>query len=398
MNIIVPINADDFNKDLLNNLPILFKNNSLYLVFMGNDAESNRSLLPEVETAVIINEDYNFSRAIYKCLKILGPVINQDDQICVCDLDFAFSYPQIKSQLSKIDFEKEFVYIPILFDKSKHEPINISVSSLIMRNVFYRIDLLKKCQDYEVHNNLCILSFHGLLEIIRHLEETNNNFKFNDIFIHAKKLLTPIKGLREGLAFTQSKDKIPEQTFVPRIHTPEKLIKKAIKQGIYVDLKTDPYSALKDEKRKKVVLSFPEVSLGPDPTKQIGSNQQWLTLIKLLNKTNDIYVFIVGEYPWDEKQLENLDKTWYVKNIEISSIEYNQEKYVIYESDLTFGLQYRNPYLEMSNDVGTPTYFYGWYIDKVKNPKNTYSLAVQKVDCSKFDPVEVYNEIKKLIF
>lgn len=401
MNVIIPINSDNPNWSIIQQFVKIYSGCHIHLVVMGYNSEAIRGkFTSEFKSVSIINgEDYNFSRAIAKCISFSKPLIGSEEFACISNQNYAFSFLQIEPQLKNIniDMDKSYISLDIYEDKSRLQKID-PYNERVMHQSLLRIKSLETSSKFEVVDHICVSKFYRLLEVITKLDVERNNFNYSDIKEYLNKIgLVEVKSRRAGLKIL---DSVQETKVVYKPIPPEVILRRAVEKteryGVPLNLKPDILSSLKDNSNKGIIITFPE-TLSIDKDRYFGDESQWITLIKLLDKTKFVKVYILGNYPWNINSIKNLESTYIISDEQIRGIEEDHKvEYCILNSDLTFGFSYKNKYLEMSNNLGTPTLFYGWNVGEVPNTKNTKSEGIKLIG-NRFEPSEVYSKIRNSV-
>jgi len=400
MKVIIPINSEDYNQKLIKLFDkIYYKKLDVHLLLMGKNSDLERKNMPESINSIFnMNEEFNFSSGMIQAYPHFNHYIDDDELVVVNDLNYIFSYLQILPQLDKINFDKNFVSIDILNDTTDLGSINTDAFSL-MKVVYARISSIEKIK-IDVHDTICITKMKYLKQCIKNLEKKLNNFDIGSIFIELQKMkLKNVSSVKKGYYIGNSSNNINLQ----RVITPEQIVQKAISSGLISDLKPNletSISQIADDEQKNILgvcIGFP-TNAKNNPDKYLGPQQQWKKLITMLDKTKQIRVYILGDYPWNKEFMGKLNSTYYLKD------EYSEEnddyktkaRQIIKSCKVTFGVLIANPYLVMSNEVGTTTLYYGWYIERLKNPNNTKSIGLRQVG-QRFEVNEMYKAIRDLL-
>src|SRR3989304_6931293 len=120
MELIIPIDTDSFKAEDIKNLE-LYTGKSIrrHYILMGSNTDVIKKLIKNAKTINCISDDYNFSRGVYKSLKMLKNIISANEPVMICMYNFMWIKSAIIEQIGECELNKEFIYIPIYEDTSR---------------------------------------------------------------------------------------------------------------------------------------------------------------------------------------------------------------------------------------------------------------------------------------
>ena len=401
MNIILPFDADAENyQDLLQLAPRIFTQTNLYFLFMGIDAEVRREYIPPCKIAVILGgEEFDFSKCIYRSLETLSGTIDSEEIICLTTMDYAVSFPQTRKQVKELNLDNCFLYYNIYEDISNLSSLNLTQVLHPMQNIFNRLVKLEKTGERRIKNKICLMKMYKLLQMTAEFEQRKSEFTLIDIYncLVEEMELTPVEAIRPGLYIGKDNKESQQQEWAEKkdkIKPPSSdwEIRKALHKGIKPEKPTLESSIIK--KSVGIVITFPR-SERVDPERHLGGEGNWVTLIKLLDRTENCFIYIVGRYPWNKKTLYKFNSAFVIDEEKIKGIEDTEmDRYVILNSKLLFGIGYGNEFIKLANEVGTPNLYYSWFEEE--NLTDTFSIQIKQIG-NKFNVHEIYKFMRDFL-
>ena len=146
LNLLIPVNSDEYNPELLLSLHIVFPNCRYHFCIMGKNPHivTKDTLPPNTYTTKYITSiGFNYSFAINVILRELMETMDANSLIAISNPWYFFSPTQLALEVEKLDFTKNFVTIDV-YDDMEEKPLEISSNTRLHLSITLRSKALKE--------------------------------------------------------------------------------------------------------------------------------------------------------------------------------------------------------------------------------------------------------------
>lgn len=203
MNLIIPINSDNYDIRFLRRFPDIYEGVNIHLVIMGKKSDKTHTLLSQFPNKKKDNYEYNYSYAINSILKDLP----RDELSIISDSYSAFSLWHARKKIKKINFDVEYLKINMFYNNPEFgRQINFE-SERLMTGIMNKIIYMKS---KEIAPPIIITRNMFIIDIINGLNESFKTCasRFQLDYQLNKYGLTSIDLEKEGLTFNNKEKSI----------------------------------------------------------------------------------------------------------------------------------------------------------------------------------------------
>jgi hypothetical protein len=205
IHVIIPIDANNFDKEFITLFPIIYNNSSIHISILGKNPKSIIPNIPKEVDSILTYETagYNYSFGFNLLLKSLDKNYDSNELVVVGDSWSAFSLIQLfryEVKSTEIDLQNAFFVVDIFYDKYK---INIE-SQKIVYSILKRANAIKG--KYEPYCPIVITTINNLVNMVSGLEENLfTEFSRLHLINQLKKVgLSEIRSLNPGLTLRRN--------------------------------------------------------------------------------------------------------------------------------------------------------------------------------------------------